>query len=145
MRDASAFDGTAFLGLARRAKRDPYRLALFAAHLDPDEVPLAFLPVQGGTVVVTDRRILEMRAHLDVHGPWNVKEFLGYEVRRSWARADIRGIQHLASRLEGGVEDRIVLTTPEGDASIVVSRGPEATLAPEDVDALRAAVLRPQA
>lgn len=141
MRDASAFEGTAFLGPARRAKRDPYRLGLFAQHLEPDEVPLAFLPVQGGTLLVTDRRLLEMRAHLDVHGAWNVKEFLGYEVRRAWPRSDVGGIERSVTRLEGVVEDVLVLATPAGDASIVVSRGPDPTLVDEDVRVLRDAVL----
>src|SRR5437870_4391401 len=77
MRDADAFDDTAFLGLARSAKRDPYRLSLFAYHLDPDERPLIVLPVQGGTLLVTDDRLLELRAHLEVHGAWNVNHVQG--------------------------------------------------------------------
>ena len=75
MQDADAFDDVAFLGTARTAKRDPYRLSLFGAHLESDERPLVILPVQGGTLLVTDRRLLELRAHLEVHGAWNVKEF----------------------------------------------------------------------
>jgi hypothetical protein len=142
MRDASAFEGTAFLGLARDAKRDPYRLGLFATHLEPAEVPLAFLPVQGGSLLVTDRRVLEMRAHLDVHGAWNVKEFLGYEVRRAWAHADVRAADVTSERIGASVEERIVLVTADGETTIVVSRGPGATLAPEDVDVLRS-VLAP--
>ncbi len=34
MQDADAFDEVVFLGMARSAKRDPYRLSLFGAHLD---------------------------------------------------------------------------------------------------------------
>ncbi len=82
MRDADAFDDTAFIGLARLAKRDPYRLSLFAHHLEPDERPLIVLPIQGGTLLVTADRLLELRAHLEVHGAWNVKQFQGYAVHQ---------------------------------------------------------------
>lgn len=149
MRDAEAFAGTEFLGLARRAKQDPYRLGLFAKHLEPDERPLCFLPIQGGTLVATDRRVLELRAHLDVHGAWNVKEFLGFEIRRSWAREGIRGFEHVAAPATtgppGGLEERLVLATLDGTADILVARGPEAVLSREDVASLRAAILGPQA
>ena len=58
MRDAEAFQETAFVGLARSAKRDPYRLSLFAQHLMADERPLVLLPIQGGTLLVTDARLM---------------------------------------------------------------------------------------
>ena len=143
MRDASAFDDTAFLGLARRSKRDPYRLALFAEHLDPQERPLVLLAIQGGTLVVTDRRLLEFRAHLEVHGAWNVKEFQGYEVRRQIDRAAVREVAHQAlpaAPQPPVVEDRLQLVLADRTETVVVSRGPEATLAAEDFEALRAAV-----
>ena len=66
MQDAEAFDGVVFLGTAKNAKRDPYRLSLFGTHLESDERPLVILPVQGGTLLVTDRRLLELRAHLEI-------------------------------------------------------------------------------
>src|SRR3989442_9710927 len=90
MRDADAFDSTAFLGLARSAKRDPYRLSLFGQHLESDERPVIVLPVQGGTLLVTDQRLLELRAHLEVHGAWNVKEFQWYTVPRAFDLAAVR-------------------------------------------------------
>lgn len=147
VRDASAFDDTAFLGPARESKRDPYRLSLFAQHLDPAERPLAFLAIQGGTLVVTDRRLLEFRAHLEVHGAWNVKEFQGYEVRREILRSTVRDV---VRRLEstGGASrqttDRIQVDTARGPEEILVSRGPESTLSEDDFAALRGAILAPQ-
>jgi hypothetical protein len=144
MRDADAFEGTTFLGLAKRSKRDPYRLGLFAAHLEPDERPLVFLAVQGGTVIVTDRRVLEFRAHLEVHGAWNVKEFQGYEVRRNWDRLLVRGVEHTVapsvSGPAGTVEDSIRLSLPDRVEAIVVSKGPQPTLTREDFEILRTAV-----
>src|SRR5437870_13102193 len=90
MRDADAFDSTAFLGLARSGKRDPYRLSLFGEHLEEDERPLAFLPIHGGTLLVTDRPLLELRAHLEVHGAWNVKQFQGHALHQADSRRIVR-------------------------------------------------------
>lgn len=145
--DAAAFDGAVFLGLARQSKRDPYRLGLFAAHFDPGETAHALLPVQGGTLVVTDRRLLEFRAHLEVHGAWNVKEFQGYEVRRSWDRASLLRLDHAVRRASGAaelVEDLLVLQVGGREETLTVSRGPEPTLPAEDFEALRR-LLVPQA
>ncbi|MGQ0798038.1 MAG: hypothetical protein ACT4OI_09305, partial [Methanobacteriota archaeon] len=116
MSGESAFDAVSFLGTARSARRDPYRLALFARHLEPGERPLCLLPVQGGTILATDRRLLELRAHLDVHGAWNVKEFLGYEIHREIPRVSIRDIARSVVQPAAGsgaraVEDSLVVIT----------------------------------
>ena len=146
MREADAFQRTAFVGLARTSKRDPYRLSLFAQHLRAEERPLVLLPIQGGTLLVTDLRLLEMRAHLEVHGAWNVKQFQGYAIHHEIERRVVRDIGHsirpapdaIGSRR---VEEVLVLTTTDGDQEIRVSRGPQATMSEEDVRSLRAAVL----
>ena len=150
MRDVEAFEGTAFVGLARSAKRDPYRLSLFAQHLAPDERPLILLPIQGGTLLVTDGRLLEFRAHLEVHGAWNVKEFQGYVVHRAIDRNVVRDVVHDVRPGQDAVgnrriEDRLMVATEEGLQDFLVSRGPEATLSEEDFNAVRAAVLVVQA
>lgn len=144
MTDAAAFDDTAFLGLSRRSKRDPYRLGLLAQHLDPGERGRVLMTVQGGTLVVTDRRLLEFRAHLEVHGAWNVKEFQGYEVRRQFPRSSVRGLEHVVRPNASGaaaVEDAVTFLLDDREETVVVSRGPEPTLAREDFEALQAAVL----
>jgi len=97
MRDADAFERTAMLGLGRGAKRDPYRLSLFGQHLGDEEWPLVLLAIQGGTLLVTDRRILEFRAHLEVHGAWNVKEFQGYIIQREMERKAVGDSPTLSS------------------------------------------------
>lgn len=150
MRNAEAFEGTAFVGLARAAKRDPYRLSLFAQHLAGDERPLILLPIQGGTLLVTDRRIMEFRVHLDVHGAWNVKQFQGYVVHRAIDRRVVRDLVHDVQPAQDAVgnrrvEDRLVVSTVEGPQEFLVSRGPEPTLSAEDFNAVRAAVLVAQA
>ncbi|TLZ68728.1 MAG: hypothetical protein E6K12_00450 [Methanobacteriota archaeon] len=149
MRDADAFDDTAFIGLARSAKRDPYRLSLFAHHLEPEERPLVVLPIQGGTLLVTADRLLELRAHLEVHGAWNVKQFQGYAVHTTIERETVRDVAHEVRASVDPVgnrrtEDRLLLTTDEGPAEFLVSKGPDGTLSDEDFVVLRGAVLGPQ-
>lgn len=144
MADASAFDDVALLGQSRRSKRDPYRLGLFAEHLGPRERGVVLLAVQGGTLVVTDRRILEFRAHLDEHGAWNVKQFRGYEVSRQLDLGDVRGMKHEVRDAPGGtsaVEDVLTLVLAERNVAIVVSRGPEPTLSSQDFAALQISIL----
>jgi len=151
MRDETAFETTAFLGAARRAKRDPYRLSLFGRHLEPDENPLAILSVHGGMLLVTDRRILELHAHLEIHGAWNVKQFLGYAVAREIRRAEVRGVDHLVGppqedrRHATQIEDRLVLRIRDGAEEILIARGPQAVLTEDDIRELRAAILGAQA
>lgn len=146
MRDAAAFEGTVFLGLARAAKKDPYRLSLFGQHLESDERPVIVMPVRGGTLLVTDRRVLELRAHLEVHGAWNVKEFQGYTVHRGFDRSAFQSMEHIvraATDAVGGrrIEDILVLGTANGAEELVVSRGPEPTLLDAEFTLLREAVL----
>jgi hypothetical protein len=150
MQDADAFDGVAFLGMARAAKRDPYRLSLFGAHLESDERPLVLLPVQGGTLLVTDRRLLELRAHLEIHGAWNVKEFQGYTVHRSIDRGSVQDVHHAVRPSLDGVgtrriEDRLLFTTTRGPEEFLVSRGPEPILSDDDFAVMRDAILGRQA
>jgi hypothetical protein len=144
VREADAFEETVFLG--RPSKRDPYRLSLFGQHLEPDERPLILLPIRGGTLLVTDRRLLELRAHLEVHGAWNVKQFQGYAVHTTIERRVIHEVTHEVSRVPDAVgnqpiEDRIRMVTEAGPADFLVSKGPEPTLSDEDFRILRAQIL----
>lgn len=144
MADADVFRDTSFLGLSRRSKRDPYRLGLFAQHLEPEEKALVLLAVQGGTLVVTDQRLLEFRAHLEVHGAWNVKEFQGYEVRRELRRSSVRALEHSTGPTARGppeIEDAVTFVLEDRSETVVVSRGSQPTLPSEDFEALRTAVL----
>ena len=150
MRDASAFEGAAFLGLARTSNRDVQRLDRLADHLDPEESARVLLPTRSGTLLVTDRRILELRTHLEVHGAWNVRRFAGFEIERELRREEVSSVEVL--RPPGPTEaasarpreERLRLGTADGPVEFLVSRGPEPTLTPEDIDALRRAVLGPQ-
>jgi len=142
--EADAFDNATFLGLSRPTKRDPYRLSLFARHLKAGERARAIVPIRGGTLLVTDRRLLELRPHLEVHGAWNVKEFLGYEVVREVDLKSIHEVEHMnpaaVAEPTGPPEESLLVRTAEGTWTIVVARGPEPTLTHDDVRALRAIV-----
>ena len=140
----TAYAAAALFGPPRRSKRDPYRLGLFARHLEPEERALVLLAVHGGTLVVTDRRVLEFRAHLEVHGAWNGKEFQGYEVRRQFERAAVQDVTHrVVPAAEGtrAIEDAVDFALADRTETVLVSRGPAATMAPEAYDLLRNAVL----
>ncbi len=132
MADAAAFEGSEFLGLARSSRRDPYRLGLFARHFEPGERARALLPIAGGTLVVTDRRLLHFTTHLDVDGAWNVREFTGYVVSREVPVEEILEVRHSTSRGPGGVADELHITARGGDADFLVSKGPERVTSDED-------------
>jgi hypothetical protein len=145
MGEARAFDDVVFLGTARGARRDPYRLALFADRLRPGERPTCVLPILGGTLVATDERLLELRPHLEMHGAWNVREFVGYGVHREIPRASIRAVDRSIVPAAGtgsrGVEDSVTIATAASTETFLVSRGTEAVLTEADVAALRDALL----
>src|SRR5438128_12278462 len=134
--------------MARSAKLDLYRFSLFRAHLDSGERPLVLLPVQRGTLLVTDHRVLEFRAHLEVHGAWNVKEFQGYTIQREMERKSVHDVLHVVEPADVSygsrvVADKLVLLSEPGKTEILVSRGPEATLSHPEFLAVRAAILAP--
>ncbi len=131
--DESAFDDAEFLGLSRSAKRDPYRLGLFARYFEIGERATALLPISGGTLVVTDRRLVFFTTHLEVDGAWNVREFQGYVVSKEVALEDIRGVRHSTSKDPREVVDALHITARRGNVEFVVSRGPERIVSDEDL------------
>lgn len=149
VRDPGAFAATIFLGLARSGGRDPYRLELLGEHLDADENPLALLEIRGGTLLVTDARVLELRPHLDVHGAWNVQEFRGYAVHQSIPCASVRDVNRETRPSSAGgprdVDEVLRLGTADSAIEILVSRAPAPTLETAEVEILRDAILAPHA
>src|SRR2546422_2842664 len=132
MPDETAFDAAEFLGAARRSKRDPYRLGLFARHFEVGEEARGVLPVSGGTLVVTDRRLLHFTTHLEVDGAWNVREFTGYAVSREIPLDAIADARRSTQRGARDVRDTLQLTTPDGLLEFIVSEGPERVVSDED-------------
>jgi len=131
--DETAFKEAEFLGLARRSKRDPYRLALFARHFESGEQARAVLPIVGGTLVVTDRRLLHFTTHLEVDGAWNVREFTGYTIAHEAPLAGITDAGSATRRDGRDLEESLQVETSRGALEFVVSKGPERVVSPEDI------------
>jgi hypothetical protein len=136
MADADAFDDAEFLGLSRTSKRDPYRLGLLARHFEIGERATAQIPIAGGTLVVTDRRLLVFTTHLEVDGPWNVREFQGYVVSKEIPLEDVQDVRPSTSKGPREIVDVLHITTRGGDVDLVVSRGPERVVSDEDLASL---------
>ena len=133
MADEFAFDDAEFLGLARRSRRDPYRLGLFARHFEIGERASFVLPVAGGTLVGTDRRLLLFTPHLEVDGAWNVREFTGYVVSREIPLDRILEVRPFGSVAPNEIVEGISVFTPEGPVDFVVSKGLERVVSDEDI------------
>lgn len=123
------FEGAEFLGAKRGTKQDLRRLALFSRNLRQGEYVRALLPIRGGTLLLTNQRLMEMKPHLAAHGFWNVREFQGYHVESEVLLGDvIEAGTHfsLTSAERPGfrkAESQLVLRTKGGTKSFVVSRG----------------------
>lgn len=76
------FAHTRFLEAGASVREDAERLGMLAEHLEPGERALLFLPLKASSLLLTQRRLLELRPHLDVAGFWNVVAFRGYRVER---------------------------------------------------------------
>ena len=75
-----AFRGTIFLGGRQEDKRNPERVRLFAEHLEEGERPFYVLPCRNSTLLLTDRRLLDLKPQLVAHGAWNVMKFEGFSL-----------------------------------------------------------------
>jgi hypothetical protein len=75
----SPFDGAEFFP-RRPEERNVYSsLNLWGEHLEPGETVRAVLEQRSGTLLLTNRRLLELQLHMDEFGFWNVLQFGGYE------------------------------------------------------------------
>ncbi len=111
------FAETLFLGATRGMKRDEDRLWMIAEHIDNDEEALAFLSLRTSNLLLTPRRVLELKPHLDVGGMWNVLRFEGYEAT---AEVGLRQIQNVEveKAARGGGRPRLI--TDGGEQSWLV-------------------------
>ncbi len=77
----AAFARASFLGGRQEDKRDPERLRLFADHLEEGEHVLWVVPCRNSTLLLTDRRLLDLKPQLVAHGAWNVMKFVGFSLQ----------------------------------------------------------------
>ncbi len=71
----SVFRDAVFLGGRQDDKKDPERLRLFAEHLEEGERVRWILPCRNSTILITDRRLIDLKPRLVAHGAWNVMKF----------------------------------------------------------------------
>lgn len=121
------FADTLFLGATRGLKRDEDRLWMIAEHLEEDEQALAFLSLKTSNLLLTPRRVLELKPHLDVGGMWNVLRFEGYEASAVVPLRDIRDVRvgeagrgggKLQVRTEGEEREWLVPESPSSENPI---------------------------
>jgi hypothetical protein len=124
MRDLrDIFSSTLFLGMTGDAARDEERLWMIAEHMQDDEHALAFLSLKQGNLLLTQKRLLELKPHLDMEGFWNVISFKGYSVKTQVYLREVLGFyleaedpRNASLRLQ--VRDReLVIHVPVADAS----------------------------
>ncbi|MFQ5552208.1 MAG: hypothetical protein ACE5EW_00540 [Thermoplasmata archaeon] len=111
------FGDTRFLGATRGLKRDEDRLWKIAEHLDEGERALAFLSLKTSNLLLTPKRVLELKPHLDVGGMWNVLRFEGYEVTAEVALGEIRDVE-VEEGVRGG--DRLRVVSEAGEQAWLV-------------------------
>ncbi|MCJ2531244.1 MAG: hypothetical protein LN413_02855 [Candidatus Thermoplasmatota archaeon] len=111
------FAETLFLGATRGMKRDENRLWMIAEHLDNEEEALAFLSLKTSNLLLTPRRVLELKPHLDVGGMWNVLRFEGYQVT---AEVGLRQIQNVEVEKAARGGGRLRLITDGGEQTWLV-------------------------
>ncbi|MFQ5985780.1 MAG: hypothetical protein ACE5KQ_00280 [Thermoplasmata archaeon] len=111
------FGDTLFLGTTRGLKRDEDRLWKIAEHLEEGERVRAFLSLKSSNLLLTSKRVLELKPHLDVGGMWNVLRFEGYEVTSEVGMGDIRDVD-VEEGVRGG--DRLRLVGEAGEQAWLV-------------------------
>ena len=88
-----AFEEAVFLGGRQEGKRDPERLRLFSDHLEAGERVGFVLPCRNSTLVLTDRRLLDLKPRLVAHGAWNVMKFEGFSLNAEIPRGTASAVR----------------------------------------------------
>ncbi len=88
-----AFSNATFLGGRQADKKDPERLRLFAEHLEEGERVAFVLPCRNSTLLLTDRRLLDLKPQLVTHGAWNVMKFEGFFVHADIPRGTATSVE----------------------------------------------------
>lgn len=109
------FSDTLFLGAGRGMRKDEDRLWMIAEHLQEKERALAFISLKTSNLLLTERRLLELRPHLDVQGMWNVLSFKGYDPRREVYLREVLGFY-----LESGERGKSRLRLQVGEEEVVI-------------------------
>lgn len=137
-----AFRDAVFLGGRQSDKRSPERLRLFAEHLEDDERALYVLPCRNSTLLLTDRRLLDLKPQLVAHGAWNVMKFEGFSVHVEIPRGTASSVNRRPVPLGPGatvVGGEMLELTARGKAFTFVTEPYGDGLGPDDVTRFLAA------
>ncbi|HKZ63837.1 MAG TPA: hypothetical protein VJ400_05290 [Thermoplasmata archaeon] len=120
------FRDAVFLGGRPSDKRDPERLRLFAERLLKGERVSHVLPCRDSALLLTDRRLLELRPRLVAHGAWNVMKFDGFSLNAEIPRGTATGIRRRPVPLGPGgtsVGGETLEIVAQGKAFTFIGRG----------------------
>lgn len=140
---SAAFERAVFLGGRQEDKRDADRLRLFADHLEEGETVRWVLPCRSSTLLLTDRRLLDLRPQLAVHGAWNVMRFSGFYVNADIPHGTASAVRRKPVPLGPGgkiVGGEVLELTAQGKTFTFVTEPYGAGLTPDDVTAFVAAI-----
>jgi len=138
----SIFTGAVFLGGRQTDKRDPERLRLFAEHLEEGERVAFVLPCRNSTLLLTDRRLLDLRPQLVTHGAWNVMKFVGFSLHAEIPRGTATEVRRKPVPLGPGgkvVGGEAIEITASGKAFAFVTEPYWEGLTPDDITRFLAA------
>jgi hypothetical protein len=136
------FARTTFLGGREKAKRDPERLRLFAQHLEDGERVGWVLPCRNSTVLLTDRRLLDLKPQLVAHGAWNVMKFEGFSLNADIPRGTATDVRRKSVPLGPGgkvMGGEVLEVTAHGKTFTFVTEPYGEGLTPDDLSHFLAA------
>jgi hypothetical protein len=139
---AHAFVDAVFLGGRTKDKRDAERLRLFAEHLDEGESALWILPCRNSTLILTDRRLLDLKPQLVAHGAWNVMKFEGFSLNAEIPRGTATAVRRKPVPLGPGgkvIGGELLELVAEGKTFTFVTEPYGEGLTPDDVSRFLAA------
>ena len=138
-----AFANAKFFGGRQADKRDPERLRLFAEHLEDGEQVAFVLPCRNSTLLLTDRRLLDLKPQLVSHGAWNVMNFSGFAVSADIPLGTASAVHRKpVPRGPGGkiVGGELLEITAQGKTFTFVTEPDGPNLSPDDVSQFLAAL-----
>jgi len=136
-----------FLGGRQDDKRDPERLHLLAEHLDEGERALWILPCRSTTLILTDRRLLDLKPQLVAHGAWNVMKFEGFSLHAEILRGTASAVRRRPVPLGPGgkvVGGEMLEIVSQGKTFTFVTEPYGESLTPDDVTHFLAAFSSPE-
>lgn len=138
----AAFEAAVFLGGRQEDKRNPERLRLFAEHLEAGERVRWILPCRNSTILLTDRRLLDLKPQLVAHGAWNVMKFEGFSLNAEIGRGTATAVRRRPVPLGSGgkvIGGELLEITAQGKAFTFVTEPYGQGLTPDDLSRFLAA------